>query len=290
MGIEFNPASLNANDIFARLDAADGKNDGRINKSIWNAFAAIAGGKEINNFIEKTNAIRSISSYLSKASDEVKAKISEYLNKTPETFDSATSEARTQEGAANSAVASNETKSETTKEEVKRKFFPTQEQINDRKNRKVDGYDFTEHDLVGDSIFVIFDRHKTSTTDERRKEVLNTKGKNGYNYVTAKKTIDDIEEKYLLKWRNAVDPNDGKQHNTLWFDVWMHNSLASDEVRANNRKLLLEVALRKMTDEDRKIYEEAKADFAYLSARYTDADICYEDLQMIYFYGPQCDA
>jgi Na+-transporting NADH:ubiquinone oxidoreductase subunit NqrE len=45
MGINFDPTNLNAAEIYAKLDAADGKaGDKKINWSIWNQFAAAADG------------------------------------------------------------------------------------------------------------------------------------------------------------------------------------------------------------------------------------------------------
>ena len=53
-----------AGQIFDKLDAQDGKKDGTINKSIWNAMANEHGGKEIKNSIKKENAVKSIVTYL----------------------------------------------------------------------------------------------------------------------------------------------------------------------------------------------------------------------------------
>ena len=80
MGIEFNPQNFDAKEIFNALDAADGKKDGKINKSIWNEFAAAAEGNTIKNYIEEENAIKAIERYLAKANDEVKGKVADYLN------------------------------------------------------------------------------------------------------------------------------------------------------------------------------------------------------------------
>lgn len=72
--------NLNVNEIFAKLDAMDGGGaDGKIEASIWNAFADVAGGKHIKNFINKDNAIKSISAYIARASEDVKNKISDFV-------------------------------------------------------------------------------------------------------------------------------------------------------------------------------------------------------------------
>lgn len=72
--------NLNVNEIFAKLDAMDGGGaDGKIEASIWNTFADVAGGKHIKNFINKDNAIKSISAYIARASEDVKNKISDFV-------------------------------------------------------------------------------------------------------------------------------------------------------------------------------------------------------------------
>ena len=75
-----NGSNLNANEIFAKLDSMGNGNDGKIEASIWNQFADIAGGNHINNYIEQQSALKSIQTYLSKATSEVKNKIAEYVN------------------------------------------------------------------------------------------------------------------------------------------------------------------------------------------------------------------
>lgn len=49
------------------LDRADGSEDGRILAKEWNKFAVQYGGKEINNFIEIDDALKSITSYMVQA-------------------------------------------------------------------------------------------------------------------------------------------------------------------------------------------------------------------------------
>ena len=78
--MEINP-NLNAEAIFAKLDSYDKKgSDGKIEACIWNKFAKVAGGKEIKNEINKENAIKSISTYIARASDEVKKQIAVFLS------------------------------------------------------------------------------------------------------------------------------------------------------------------------------------------------------------------
>lgn len=65
--------------VFQSLDAKDGNNDGKISASIWNEFADKVGGKHINNFITKQNALRSISTYLKRGGEIVKQAIYDYF-------------------------------------------------------------------------------------------------------------------------------------------------------------------------------------------------------------------
>lgn len=66
--INFNP---NPASVLARsLDAKDGKQDGKINASVWNDFVKDKGGKTIKYSISVENAQKSISTYLSRNSKE----------------------------------------------------------------------------------------------------------------------------------------------------------------------------------------------------------------------------
>lgn len=71
--------NLNAYVIQRNLDLKDGTGDGCIEKSIWDSFADITGGKHINNRIEYSNAMKSINSYLRRASEETINKICEFF-------------------------------------------------------------------------------------------------------------------------------------------------------------------------------------------------------------------
>lgn len=53
--------------IAQKLDAADGKKDGKIEASIWNEFVKEQGGNEIQNHITLKDAINSIKTYVQKA-------------------------------------------------------------------------------------------------------------------------------------------------------------------------------------------------------------------------------
>lgn len=77
MGMEVN---MSPEVIFAKLDSLDNKGaDEKIEASIWNKFADIAGGKHIKNEINKSDALKSISSYLAKATDEIKQNIKAFI-------------------------------------------------------------------------------------------------------------------------------------------------------------------------------------------------------------------
>lgn len=62
--------NLLTNELFAALDLKDGNQDQFINKSVWNDFADIAGGKGINNRINKERATLSIKSYIKRADEQ----------------------------------------------------------------------------------------------------------------------------------------------------------------------------------------------------------------------------
>lgn len=73
--------NLNPDLIFAKLDRLDKKGaDEKIEACVWNQFAKVAGGKEIKNEILKEDAIKSISTYIARASSEVKEQIANFLN------------------------------------------------------------------------------------------------------------------------------------------------------------------------------------------------------------------
>jgi hypothetical protein len=52
-----------AGQIAQKLDAADGKKDGKISASVWNDFVKDKGGKQIKNFISVESAMQSINTY-----------------------------------------------------------------------------------------------------------------------------------------------------------------------------------------------------------------------------------
>jgi hypothetical protein len=58
-----------AGQIAQKLDAADGKKDGKISASVWNDFVKDKGGKQIKNFISVENAMQSIASYANQAAN-----------------------------------------------------------------------------------------------------------------------------------------------------------------------------------------------------------------------------
>lgn len=76
-----NEVNLNPEHIFSILDKADGKADQKINASIWNQFAQICGGNKIQSEISQSDAMRSITTYISRATEATKKKIAEFVNK-----------------------------------------------------------------------------------------------------------------------------------------------------------------------------------------------------------------
>ena len=67
---EINPLlnSTSAGKLAQKLDAADGKQDGKISASVWNSFVKDKGGKSIKNYIEVESAMNSLTSYVVKNS------------------------------------------------------------------------------------------------------------------------------------------------------------------------------------------------------------------------------
>ena len=67
---EINPLlnSTSAGKLAQKLDAADGKQDGKISASVWNSFVQDKGGKSIKNYIEVESAMNSLTSYVVKNS------------------------------------------------------------------------------------------------------------------------------------------------------------------------------------------------------------------------------
>lgn len=76
--VNLNAGKVSQDILVQALDAKDGKVDGKISASVWNEFVKDKGGKTIKNFINSTNAEKSISTYLaknSKISGKDKAKL-----------------------------------------------------------------------------------------------------------------------------------------------------------------------------------------------------------------------
>ena len=267
MGIEFNPQNFNAKEIFNELDAADGKKDGKINKSIWNEFAAAAEGNTIKNYIEEENAIKAIERYLAKANDEVKGKVADFLNN-PEM--AAEGNKATEEAPVQNDNASTSKPVET---------------------ENYEGYSFSKQDLPSqygsnrlESQITYW--HPTTTEDER-KQALNFYGPNGRTYVKALKDIEDLiesvkdrierEEESLPidslsmadAMRNTARIERGVAYETI-------NRLYQDEKdRAENKAAVdtqyesyledisdweIKAIINKMTDEELEIYNSAMAD------------------------------
>ena len=66
--VNLNAGKVSQDILVQALDAKDGKVDGKISASVWNEFVKDKGGKTIKNFINSTNAEKSISTYLAKNS------------------------------------------------------------------------------------------------------------------------------------------------------------------------------------------------------------------------------
>ena len=121
-----------AGQIAQKLDAADGTKDGKIEKSIWDAFAKEHGGKTIKESIDVESAMNSITTYVVKCAKSAGKGINdlaqEWLNKdyAPAT-ESGTGAAEGEDGAAaaaeeEKAPAAEETTPENTTNSVQKDF------------------------------------------------------------------------------------------------------------------------------------------------------------------------
>lgn len=61
---EINNINSIAREIVSNLDKQDGKEDGKIEASIWNKFVCEKQGNEIHNYISTNNAVKSVIAYL----------------------------------------------------------------------------------------------------------------------------------------------------------------------------------------------------------------------------------
>lgn len=286
MGIEFNPQNFDTKEIFNALDAADGKKDGKINKSIWNEFAAAAEGNTIKNYIEEENAIKAIERYLAKANDEVKGKVADFLNN-PEMA------AEGNKVAEEAPVQKNDNASTSKPEETE----------------NYEGYSFGKEDLppqYGSNRLrpPITYRH-TTTTEQERKEALSFQGPNGRTYVQAMKVIkelkDSVENRIKREeeslpidslsmadaMRNTARIERGVAYETI-------NRLYQDEKdRAENKAAVdtqyesyledisdweIKAIINKMTDEELEIYNSAMADMQEIENKYPNVKTCLDDL------------
>lgn len=225
MGLNFDPTNLNPEQIFNKLDAADGKVDNKIKKSIWDGFAGKAGGKTINHFIEKDNAIRSIECYLKRATDSVKGIISTHLNSldteaTGSTTATAATPATTSSAQGNTPMKrAHEIKEKERKkyegisdkekaellgkmlysEEFMQKVNGDYDYLNDEYSKTFfEGYKISNKDINwGERLSI---KQEVSTTEEERKEVLNYVADNGYTYIKAMRKLDEIKK---MAWKAA---------------------------------------------------------------------------------------
>ena len=286
---KINPNSLNAADIFAKLDAADGQANGRIDKSVWNAFAEAAGGNQIKNYIEKDNAINAIGRYLANASEEVKENVSSFLDnvkiqesksgETDKAQDSAPAAGEQSEGETISVPLRLEDGSTINLTFDKAKF---EKEVN-RRTKIMEGYDNDWEEIraffsYGEPLDTYI--RTITTTDEERREALNFKGDNGYNYVEASIRVKALERKYINAWRSEKSPEDGisKHNNSI---LWMIACEArNNPLREQNRAAIWNgIIFPMMSPDDRANYEAAMADLKQIQAKYPNVETCIRDLK-----------
>ena len=289
---KINPSSLNASDIFAKLDAADGQANGKIDKSVWNAFAEAAGGNQIKNYIEKDNAIKAIGRYLANASEEVKENVSGFLDniKIQETKPGETG--KVQDSA---PVSGEQSGSETMSVGLRMKDGSIRyltcdkakfEKAAAKRAAVMEGYDNDWEEIRAFFNYgVPLDTYnrKITTTDAERKEALNFKGDNGYNYVKASNLVKIIEDRYIDLWRSINSPEDGvsKHNNELLWDIACEDQ--NNPHRKENRAILWEREIYPMLrPEDKELYDKAMADLKQIQAKYPNVETCVRDLNSLY--------
>lgn len=77
---EINNINNIAREIVSNLDKQDGKQDGKIEASIWNKFVCKKEGNEINNYIKTDNAIKSVIAYLKRETAKTGQAIEDVAN------------------------------------------------------------------------------------------------------------------------------------------------------------------------------------------------------------------
>lgn len=283
---KINPNSLNAADIFAKLDAADGQANGRIDKSVWNAFAEAAGGNQIKNYIEKDNAINAIGRYLANASEEVKENVSSFLDnvkiqgsksgETDKAQDSAPAAGEQSEGETISVPLRLEDGSTIYFTVDKAKF----ETAIKKRDDIMEGYDCTWEEVktCGGERLDTYVR-KVTTTDAERKEALNFKGDNGYNYVKALNIINIIKNRYIDLWRSVKTEEDGVSRNSndgIWRIVCENRN--NPHRKQHQEKIWNDEIYPMMRKEDKQLYDKAMADLQQIQAKYPNIETCLQDL------------
>lgn len=299
MGINFDPKNLNAVEIFARLDAADGDADDKIKRSVWDQFAEVAEGNNIQNYIEKDNAIAAIERYLQKLNNSAKEKVAEFLNKDIEVKQENINKGTKKGNTAVQTFNTGDPKLDKELEAAVRKGKTSPR--NQAKKALLDEYGTNREQLLGDIRGIIdVDTYELKTTKAERKKALKAKGSKGYTYVQAMAIKRDFEEEAINRWREKKKAGDGQSRNSnagLWrlgVSMQLHEASylenADPEIAAKyrnqadaNRQYVIEKAKDLMPDEEVAKYEAAMADINELESKYTNIKDCYKDLQMEYF-------
>ena len=77
---EINNINSIAREIVSNLDKQDGKEDGKIEASIWNKFVCQKQGNEIHNYINTNSAVKSVIAYLKREVAKTGQKIEDVAN------------------------------------------------------------------------------------------------------------------------------------------------------------------------------------------------------------------
>lgn len=309
-GIEFNASNLNgkAKEIFEKLDAADGKSDGKINKDIWNTFAETAGGNKIKNYIEQENGIKAIGRYLSNASEQTMDKVGDYMNSLNDTNAGTKSSSISAEGDKYAPEGQKCVGGYQREDGTWQYWYVDKEKWEAKRaaeNSVMEGYENqTELRKIVDKPH--YNEQPVSTTDAQRKEALNYKTESGRTYAEARNiyneirssvektvlmeqgkmgklsfinmTIDDLERN-ISKAKRILQNGTGSERELAYTKTWLakwEKELEQVKQRKENE------ILSNMSDSQREEYLSAQKDMEEIQNRYPNVETCLQDLWTVY--------
>lgn len=307
-GIEFNSDNFNAKQIFEKLDAADGKSDGKIKKTIWNTFAEAAGGNKIKNYIEQENGIKAIGRYLTNASDETFDKVGDYLEKI-EDPDSQSSSIL--EEGNNNAPEGKICVGGYKGKDGKYHYWYVDKEIWEKRQAEKDAVleGYSDNESIRKIVSkTVYDKTPISTTDEERKEALNYEAESGRTYAEARNIVTEIETEVVKRINHSKTEGSISNLDLIKVTIsdlklaiergkWFLENGSGTSTEINNVKQALpkwekELAqaeaarerelLKNMTPQEREDYISAKKDMNEIQNIYPDVETCLSDLRKIY--------